>query len=112
MSARRAERRRMARADLRTVYVGDSVAAAPIAGATFEATGRRELEDKQPGVHRWIVTAAWVVTDVEALQRSDDGPFIMDNENLHYLGVGCYDCEAPLGDGTGGSVTSSSVCPS
>lgn len=46
----------------------------------------------KPGQHLWVMTAAWAVTDPQALATT--GPVLLDAENLvGFAGPGCYKCE-------------------
>lgn len=94
----RAERRRQLRSHGRTpvLIAGDGVVAAAL-GHQFEARPSRELRTKRPGQHRWIATAAYVLSD-EAVNAGDPSAMkFLDNENLMHLAIGCWDCEQPLG---------------
>ena len=109
----RAERRRRARAEAKgkhrkppVLIAGDGIAAASI-GEQFEARPSADLPPKQPGKHRWIAAGSWVISDVDAAGAFDaDQMKFLDNENLIYLGIGCWDCEEPLG-----KITHDSRCP-
>lgn len=105
---RRARTRRDARAAAKTpvLIAGDGIIAAAL-GDRFEARPSRDLPPKVPGRHRWIATGAWVIT-VEDVEHADekDWPTFLDNENLMQLGIGCWDCEQPLG-----VIAAGSVCP-
>lgn len=97
----RAERRRRERTHRKdrqpVVIAGDGIVAAEL-GQRFEARPHATLPDKVPGRHRWIATAAYVLTDsaVEAAGNPDVLKFL-DHENLMSLAIGCWDCEQPLG---------------
>lgn len=63
----------------------------------------RDLPPKVPGEHRWIATTAFILTDddVRTEMRAQDGSGerqYLDNRNLFFIGIGCYDCELPLGE--------------
>jgi hypothetical protein len=56
-----------------------------------EVRKRRVEAADQPGQHLWIMLALWIVTDSQMLQ---DGPVLMDRENLmEVAGPGCFKCE-------------------
>ncbi len=96
----RAERRRQQRAHDRqpVIIAGDGIVAAELPGHRYEARPHAELPDKQPGEHRWIATAAWVLKPEHVAGAHDpDVLKFMDHENLMELGIGCWDCEQPLG---------------
>ncbi|MCP4222076.1 MAG: hypothetical protein GY773_01880 [Actinomycetia bacterium] len=88
------------------LIVGDGVAAAAL-GHRYEARPHAALAPKQAGKHRWVATGAWVLSD-EAVSGADDPDTMkfLDNENLMYLGIGCWDCERPLE-----AITKDSTCP-
>lgn len=89
------------------MMVGDGIVASELPGHQFEARGGAELPDKQPGRHRWIATAAYVIRDVDAQRALDvDHSTFLDHENLMYLAIGCWDCEEPLG-----KISADSTCP-
>lgn len=50
------------------------------------------LPDKKKGVHRWIVSTAYSVSDPEAVIKHS---VMLDVENLLYAALGCVDCEMP-----------------
>lgn len=112
----RAERRRLARQQAKeaqrptpVLMVGDGIVASALDGHVFEGVPGRDLPTKVPGKHRWIASASYVLTDLEASQALDkDVPKFLDRENLFYLGIGCWDCEQPLGDG---GIKADSACP-
>jgi hypothetical protein len=94
----RAERRRQERAERKgaVLIAGDGVVAQSV-GQVFEAVPHIELPDKRPGKHRWIASACYVVADSAIEGTLDpDTPSFLDQENLFFLGVGCWDCEQPL----------------
>lgn len=97
---RRAQARAAAKAERRgpTVFMGDHMIASEIPGFTYEAKPRAELPPKIPGKHRWIVTAAWILSE-ESVEHAFDPEHIkhMDSENMLEIGIGCWDCEQPLG---------------
>jgi hypothetical protein len=77
--------------------VGDNAIAVGT-GEVFEATPRATPPPKERGRHRWVVTCAYTVTD-EIVGTADDADNVkfLDHENLIHIGVGCVDCEQPLG---------------
>lgn len=98
----RAERRRRERAaqkgheQKQPVIVGEGIVAQGL-GSQYEARPMAQLPEKQRGVHRWIAAASYVVTPQMARDAMDEAiPKFLDNENLFYLGIGCWDCEATL----------------
>lgn len=98
-SVNRAERRRQARAHGKTpvLIAGEGIIAASL-GQSFEARPSATLPDKQPGVHRWVATGAWVLRDIDVEKSADaDHMKFLDNENLMALSLGCWDCEQPMG---------------
>jgi hypothetical protein len=104
VSARRRERRAAERADAKAqrrqpvIIAGEGIVAAEIPGHRYEAKAHAELPAKQPGVHRWICTAAWVLADADVAGAFDpDRLKLMDHENLMALTLRCWDCEQPLG---------------
>lgn len=103
----RAERRRQQRSHKKTpvLIAGEGIAAAAI-GHQYEATGHRELPAKVPGKHRWIASGS-LLSDL-AVEKAHDPDTLkfLDNENLMYLGIGCWDCEQPLG-----LIQPGSLCP-
>lgn len=67
-------------------------------GAVIDPSGgMRDLPPKQWREHRWVVVAAYVVSteQAEAMHDAGGGTVLLDASNLHYIGVGCYDCEQP-----------------
>ena len=104
----RAERRRQERAHKKTpvLIAGEGIVAAGL-GHKYEARPHAELAKKVPGKHRWVATGAWVMSDpaVEKAHDPDTMKFL-DNENLMYLSIGCWDCEQPLG-----VINPGSFCP-
>lgn len=103
MSAGRGERRRRERAERKhdtgqpVVVVGDSVVGVGL-GAQYEARAGAKLRPKVPGEHRFIVTAAWAASDELVATSSDPSVLkFLDAENMLEFGIGCADCEQPLG---------------
>jgi hypothetical protein len=99
----RAERRRQERAAAKRkaapMIVGDGVIATSL-GQTYDGSAVKgaELRAKVPGEHRWVATASWVLSMEQVEGAFDvDRIKLMDQENLMYLGIGCWDCEQPLG---------------
>jgi hypothetical protein len=89
------------------LVAGDGIIAAAM-GQKYEARPAAELAPKRPGVHRWIATGAWVLSDDAVIAAHDaDTLKFLDNENLMALSIGCWDCEAPLG-----AIQPGSTCPS
>src|SRR6478735_5155868 len=76
---------------------GDGHHAVTSTGMSQPARPSRELPPKQPGVHRWIATACYVLSDEAMSHAGDDTPKYMDNENLMDVSFGCWDCEKPYG---------------
>jgi hypothetical protein len=79
------------------VLLGDGIVAAPL-GHQFEAKGGAQLPPKIGNEHRWIATAAYVM-DVDQVRAAHDPDTLkfLDEKNLMYLAVGCWDCEQTLG---------------
>ena len=99
--ATRAERRREARAAAKrrdTVLIAGNGIIARSLGQRYEAVPHRELPEKQPGVHRWVAIAAYVL-DMSAAKVAYDPDRMkyLDHENLMTLAIACYDCELALG---------------
>ena len=111
----RAERRRQARANSKhaktpVLIAGENIVAATL-GVQYEGRPHAELADKQPGKHRFVAVGAWVLNDLDVAHAFDaDRMKLLDNENLMELGITCWDCERPLGDGTGETITTKSRC--
>lgn len=100
----REERRRQAHKDRRAarkkpvLVAGDGIIAAAL-GAKYEARPAAQIRAKIMGEHRWVATGAWVLGDLDVEHASDvDHMKLLDNENLMYLAIGCWDCEKPLGE--------------
>lgn len=91
----RAERRRQHRATRKqpVIMAGDGIVAASL-GEHFEARDAAHLPAKQPGEHRWIAIASYVL-DLPGTVIGSDLPKVLGPHNMMYLGVGCYDCERP-----------------
>lgn len=111
-SDRRAEARRQAREDrkrTRTVLVGDGIIATAV-GHHYRATGGAEIPPKVPGRHRFIASAAYVITAEQAATAYDgDARHVLGPDQLINLAIGCWDCEEPLG--VAGGITWDSPCP-
>lgn len=89
------------------IIAGDGIVATSLEGSTYEAVGHAELPSKVPGEHRWVASASWVLSLDQVEHATDvDRIKLMDQENLMYLGIGCWDCEQPLG-----SIKVGSQCP-
>lgn len=84
----------------------------------YTSTGQFEFAGDQDGVlpervfghHRWIATAGYVLTDddVNLELRAQGGSHerqYLDHSRLFTFGVGCFDCEAILGE-----ITPESFC--
>lgn len=109
----RAERRRQERAAAKNsarkqpVIVGQGIVATELPGHRFEAKPMKPLPPKEPGKHRWIAIASYVVSDVQARDAmAVDIPKFLDHESMFDIGIGCWDCEEPLP-----AVGADSVCP-
>lgn len=119
MSANRAERRRRERADRNAIIIkrpGEGIAGFVAAGTGHvqRAQPSADLPPKVEGRHRWVVTAAWIADDATATDAlNPDARRLLDNSRLLDIGVVCWDCEQPLGDGTGqaGTIQVGSTCP-
>lgn len=115
----RAERRRADRAHARQAVIVRPPGHDGTAGFVGTGTGHvqraeptADLPPKEPGRHRWMVVAAWIVDETVAAEAMDRTKrHVMDNSTLLEIGVACYDCEQPLGDGRPGTITTSSTCP-
>lgn len=91
------------------LVAGDGVIAAEITGHQFEAQPAARLRPKVLGRHRFVATVAYVLSEEMAVGALDPSTTsYLDNENLMYLAIGCWDCEQVLGPG---GVTPGSVCP-
>lgn len=96
---RAARRKHERRASPPILIAGDGVVARSL-GQAFPAdmAGRNELPPKQPGRHRWICTAAYILRDLDVAAAHDpDVDKYLDHENLFHIAIGCWDCEQPLG---------------
>lgn len=99
MTSRRASRRNRPAGEpgRRAVIVGENIIATGL-GQTYEAKPHAQPPPKQVGRHRWIVTAAHTVTDDIVAAAHDSATLkFLDHENLMFIGIGCVDCEQPLG---------------
>jgi len=64
----------------------------------YEAKPHAQLPKKIPGQHRWVATAAWVISEPTVVAAFDPGELkFLDRENLMSLMMGCWDCERELG---------------
>jgi hypothetical protein len=100
MMPNRSARRRQERDARRhsTVVVGDSVIASYLAGArqhiaVDDVRQFAKLPPKQPGKHRWVASASFVMDIPDRLLADVDTKKFLDDKNLMYIGVGCWDCE-------------------
>lgn len=91
----RAERRRHDRAQRKqpVIVLGGNMVAASL-GEQFEAKPGTELPTKEPGEHRWIAIASFVVPTPGMLAR-DDVRKVLGPHNMLDINVGCFDCEQP-----------------
>lgn len=63
-------------------------------GTNHHVRIKADLPPKAEGVHRWIASAAYVLTEEEARSALPDQPQIVLGPNkLMSFGVGCWDCE-------------------
>lgn len=63
-------------------------------GTAHQVRIKADLPEKVDGVHRWIASAAYVLTEEEARSALPDQPFIVLGPNqMMSFGVGCWDCE-------------------
>ncbi len=63
-------------------------------GTAHEVRIKADLPPKVAGGHRWIATAAYVLTEEEARSALPDQPIIVLGPNkMMSFGVGCWDCE-------------------
>jgi hypothetical protein len=77
-----------------------------IPGLGYEARFR-DLPKKEPGKHRWVAIVTFSVSEENARTAFDASvPKHLDSENMLHMGIGCYDCEEPLG-----SIEAGSRCP-
>lgn len=98
-AARRKQERRRQPAPI--LIAGDGVVARAL-GQIFpvEMAARNDLPEKRPGRHRWICTAAYVLSDLDVAAAYDkDTDKFLDHENLFSIAIGCWDCEQVLGPG-------------
>lgn len=110
MTSRRAQRRQP-KIPARVVIAGDNIVATEL-GQKFEAVERHDLPPKRLGQHRWIATAAFIMSDEAVAGAYDkDQLKFLDHENMFSLAIGCWDCEQPLGDPARGGITYGSHCP-
>lgn len=77
------------------------------AGDMFEAGKFKDLPAKVPGRHRWIATATYSLSEKAVAGAYDPGELkFLDQENLAFVLIGCWDCEKALGE-----VAADSACP-
>lgn len=86
------------------IIAGDGIVARSL-GQAYEAKPHAKLPAKRPGEHRWVAMGTWVVTNVTGMLDPDQMK-LLDHENLMGLGLGCWDCEQPLGQ-----IEPGSLCP-
>lgn len=87
MSNNRAARRR----EMRRVSRGENIVAIPTGERVrVDDVTMMKLPPKHPGRHRFITTACYYTPNPGA-----PGPKLMDQNNLVYVVVGCWDCEEP-----------------
>lgn len=106
-AARRKQERRRQPAPI--LIAGDGIVARSL-GQVFpiEMAGRHDLPPRRFGHHRWIATAAYILSDLDAAHAYDkDTEKFLDHENLFSLAIGCWDCEQILGPG---GVAANSFC--
>lgn len=61
-----------------------------------EAVDKIPEYDKRKREHYWIATVAYHIADPAEAMRPDNGPVMMDLENLVHVGpIGCFHCEEP-----------------
>lgn len=71
-------------------------------GTVHEVRLKADLPRKVEGVHRWIASAAYVLTEEEARSALPDQPMITLGPNkLMSFGVGCWDCESEYSTAAG-----------
>ena len=109
----RAERRRRERASRKApgVTVGDNIVVAGL-GHQYEPKPLATMPEKIPGKHRWVAMGSWVLNDEQVAKEFSgefDAPSILDQENLYFVSIGCWDCEQALGTQPG-QVSPDSVC--
>jgi len=86
MAANRAQRRRDQR--LR-VSRGENVVVASLGQRVrVDDVSMVKLADKRGSEHRWVTTVGFSTP-----QPSAPGPKLMDQNNMLYVGTGCWDCE-------------------
>lgn len=87
----RQQRRKLERQ--RTVVGGHVLAGQ---GTTHKAVPHAQLPAKQPGRHRWIGMAAYVLDDERAaLGFAEGNRVVLRPADLWEFGVSCIDCEQP-----------------
>ena len=80
------------------IVAGAGIVAAEVPGHTFEAKSEAKLPAKVQGRHRWIVMVTHVVPEGFAADDLLDAgvPKFLDASTVHYLAIGCWDCEGLL----------------
>ena len=80
------------------ILAGDGMVAAELPGHTFEAKPSASLPPKVPGRHRWIAMVTYVIPEAFAADDLMDErvPKFLDSAHVHYLALGCWDCEGLL----------------
>lgn len=100
----RAERRRdeRDRRRRRAVIIGDGLVAATV-GKRFNADNVEfaKLPEKLAGQHRWVAAASFVLDMPDRLLEDAATHKLLDDRNMMYLGVGCWDCERSFGEASG-----------
>lgn len=67
-------------------------------GIFYEAPKPKAIPPKKPGEHRWIAVGSWFVSDADVKNAYDPQyKTFLDSENMFNFGIGCWDCEEPLG---------------
>jgi hypothetical protein len=81
----------MNRAARRRATRGENIVAMPTGERIrVDDISMGEFPRKQGDRHRWVAIATFSVTNPGA-----QGPKLLDQNNLCYLAIGCYDCEEP-----------------
>ncbi len=63
-------------------------------GTAHQVRIKADLPEKVTGCHRWIATAAYVLTEEEARSALPDRPtIVLGPDKMMSFGVGCWDCE-------------------
>jgi hypothetical protein len=89
----RAERRRHDRSQRKqpVIVIGENVVVRSL-GEQYEPVEAAQLPSKEPGEHRWVAVASFVVPTPSMIHR-EDVLKILGPHNMMYVGIGCYDCE-------------------